>query len=901
MKMKTTKLEILSIQTPCFRSLNKKAKTIISVSILILLVVSLSGVFVLAQIEELSQVRGVETQNEKLINLSLLSVVNKSLNSNIYFNETTEQYFATIYPKPINMKNLSGQYEAYEDLTDLSFDGNDLILIWNNKKVKFVIYTKDKDNKKEKLKDKSINKKNELNFKTNIQKQKGSIYYNHTLVKDEQKQPKKIGYDILTENVDCNVKGYRLICDEQVIIFEQAVLEQNLSVDISSNNVEISGEDLSYIDPSITIDVENGTGGWGQIEYDDSSIYDFDDEDLTSIGGRDTPWLTRGWVIFDVDIINDDAKIDDVDLYLYNLDTDVVNCDDNDIDIKFYEVDEEEYDMTPDTQDEMSELWGNISEEGDDFYGTISNLNNDNDTKWISKDLSYDSNTELESLIDGNPTDEFIVGMKVEPDDEVTVDCNIDFEDTSGDPNLPYIIVTYTIPDTTAPTTIASATSPPGGSSYVFGEVANDTVQITLTGCRTGFFCGWDSGEPNNYGGNEDCLEMRTTGLWSDVPCSDNYYPMCEQYSGSDYQKGTSTVSYLSAKSYCEGLGTGWHLVMINNESENDYVEDNYANTSLWLGGADSIMDGTWMWDYTEDIFWEEFKSGYPMYCVDKSNTCSPLTSYSSKINISIGGTSYLRYYGKDRFNNTESIKSQVVIIDRDYIQNISLFVNGLDTWNYTNYFVTTKTSNDISQELNNALSGCNADAEGYCTIPIKIHSDSAGKVNISNVNIYFNITEYQWNITGFPELSTYKTRVKVTDGLLNSSWDQSDSDFRIGSPPQNDTHKFYHKDSAGNNVAWLGNSGNIVLKGECFASVNCNSITDGSFIIQDQAGDSVAFINSTGDLCLESGDCSDSYANCDTPGDGSFIIANSTDYVSFINSTGDLCLVGTLTQNGNP
>ncbi len=118
---------------------------------------------------------------------------------------------------------------------------------------------------------------------------------------------------------------------------------------------------------------------------------------------------------------------------------------------------------------------------------------------------------------------------------------------------------------------------------------------------------------------------------------------------------------------------------------------------------------------------------------------------------------------------------------------------------------------------------------------------------------------------------------------------------------PPNDTHKFYHKDSSGNPVAWLGNSGNIILKGKCFFNTSCDTPGDDSFIIRNSTNNNVAYINSTGDLCIEKGDCSGESANCNGPADGAFIMANSTSYVSYIDGNGELCLTGKLYENSNP
>jgi hypothetical protein len=131
-----------------------------------------------------------------------------------------------------------------------------MILSWYDKKVVFEFYDI-KNNKKEKFKDKDTSdietlKKNDIDFKSNKIENKGNFYFTHNMTKDKSKQPEKFGYDINTTNVDCYVKGNALICDEQKIDFSQAVEEQGLSVNLNKNYIEISGSDLSYVDPVIT-------------------------------------------------------------------------------------------------------------------------------------------------------------------------------------------------------------------------------------------------------------------------------------------------------------------------------------------------------------------------------------------------------------------------------------------------------------------------------------------------------------------------------------------------------------------------------------------------------------------------------------------------------------------------
>jgi parallel beta-helix repeat protein len=115
-----------------------------------------------------------------------------------------------------------------------------------------------------------------------------------------------------------------------------------------------------------------------------------------------------------------------------------------------------------------------------------------------------------------------------------------------------------------------------------------------------------------------------------------------------------------------------------------------------------------------------------------------------------------------------------------------------------------------------------------------------------------------------------------------------------------NDTSKFYIRNSSNNPVAWLGNLGNIVLKGNCFSGGSCSNPGDNSFIVRNLSNINVAFINSTGDLCIIKGDCSDESATCN-PARDAFIIKNSSNYnMSYIDFDGDLCLTGNLYENSN-
>ena len=56
------------------------------------------------------------------------------------------------------------------------------------------------------------------------------------------------------------------------------------------------------------------------------------------------------------------------------------------------------------------------------------------------------------------------------------------------------------------------------------GEFVSSTTNETLS------YTNWRSGEPNNYGGNENCVLYRKNhGTWNDIACSTKLQAICEK------------------------------------------------------------------------------------------------------------------------------------------------------------------------------------------------------------------------------------------------------------------------------------------------------------------------------------------------------------------------------------
>ena len=162
---------------------------------------------------------------------------------------------------------------------------------------------------------------------------------------------------------------------------------------------------------------------------------------------------------------------------------------------------------------------------------------------------------------------------------------------------------------------------------------------------------------------------------------------------------------------------------------------------------------------------------------------------------------------------------------------------------------------------------------------------DISGTSNITtfSINNLQNGTSFIWNCLAYDNHSRGR--------FASANWSVS-----VSIIPQ-DVHRFYIHNSSGNSVAWFGDLGNIVLRGNCTNQTTCTAPAN-SFIIANNTDSTTAYIDNYGNLCVEKGDCSDESATCN-PTRNAFIVRNSSNYnTSYIDFDGDLCLTGILYEN---
>ena len=168
-------------------------------------------------------------------------------------------------------------------------------------------------------------------------------------------------------------------------------------------------------------------------------------------------------------------------------------------------------------------------------------------------------------------------------------------------------------------------------------------------------------------------------------------------------------------------------------------------------------------------------------------------------------------------------------------------------------------------------------------------------QTNSSLINCYLN----ERNITcNNPLANSYgysylEVQVNDTDGGI------SNSTILVTVNLFPDTSKFFIQNSADETVAWMGDSGNLLLKGVCSVSSNCVAPAD-SWIVQNSSDSTIAYVDSEGNMCISKGNCSNIQSQCN-PSNDAFIIQDSLgNNKSYIDSEGSLCLTGGIYENAN-
>ncbi|XP_046710489.1 macrophage mannose receptor 1-like [Silurus meridionalis] len=122
-----------------------------------------------------------------------------------------------------------------------------------------------------------------------------------------------------------------------------------------------------------------------------------------------------------------------------------------------------------------------------------------------------------------------------------------------------------------------------------------------------GIFTDWAGGEPNNWGGHEECGVINTNA-WNDKPCTSMFAYMCFDNS----KTGTDQIIYFSnittwveAQSFCRQYYTD--LATITTTAENTFIK-RLVTGFTWFG----LVRDSWKWIDQTNFSTISWRSGQP-------------------------------------------------------------------------------------------------------------------------------------------------------------------------------------------------------------------------------------------------------------------------------------------------
>ncbi|XP_052417762.1 macrophage mannose receptor 1-like [Carassius gibelio] len=122
-------------------------------------------------------------------------------------------------------------------------------------------------------------------------------------------------------------------------------------------------------------------------------------------------------------------------------------------------------------------------------------------------------------------------------------------------------------------------------------------------------FRDWDTVEPNNAGGNENCTALNAQRKWNDVSCTNRYPFVC--YEDPELIVIRENVTWSEALRYCRQNHVD--LVSVHSEEMQRRVMNvvkHVSTAEVWLGLRHSCTVGIWFWVSGDTVCYQNWAPG---------------------------------------------------------------------------------------------------------------------------------------------------------------------------------------------------------------------------------------------------------------------------------------------------
>lgn len=133
---------------------------------------------------------------------------------------------------------------------------------------------------------------------------------------------------------------------------------------------------------------------------------------------------------------------------------------------------------------------------------------------------------------------------------------------------------------------------------------------------QTSSYRNWAPGEPNNFGGNEDFIQMNfgSTGRWNDESATRRFRGIVEinsvSYNGKLYHLTDANLTWEQAQTQAQQFGG--NLITINDAAEESWIKQTFGTTTYWIGLNDRRVEGQYEWVSGETSAYRNWAPGEP-------------------------------------------------------------------------------------------------------------------------------------------------------------------------------------------------------------------------------------------------------------------------------------------------
>lgn len=131
-------------------------------------------------------------------------------------------------------------------------------------------------------------------------------------------------------------------------------------------------------------------------------------------------------------------------------------------------------------------------------------------------------------------------------------------------------------------------------------NIVNLDDMVTNDGRLSAGIWSWDTNEPNNWGGNQDCALQWSNGRWDDQSCNNIYSFACRNTQTGDWQITQAVGSWHQGDQSCQALGSHYSFSVPTNSLDNERLKtakENSGVANVWLNHDDQQIEGQWQVD----------------------------------------------------------------------------------------------------------------------------------------------------------------------------------------------------------------------------------------------------------------------------------------------------------------